>query len=126
MKYLTPLKKAKRLGSARQGTGHWWAQRVSSLALIPLLLWVVYALVALSPLNYAGTVHFLSRSVNAVLSTLLLGSMFYHGYLGIQVVIEDYIHCEVSKFSLLVFLKLASIFAAVASIFAIFSIYFAG
>ena len=126
MKMIAPLKKAKALGSAKEGTGHWWAQRVSAIALIFLVLWFVYAVMSIVPVHYASVIQFLHMPLNAVLLILLLVSIFYHGYLGIQVVIEDYVHTECCKYTLLISLKLASIFAAVASVFVIFSIYIKG
>ena len=123
MKMINPLKKAKALGSAKDGTGHFWAQRVSAVALIFLIGWFVYAI---APVQYSSVVMFLHKPHNVVLLMLLLVATFYHGYLGIQVVIEDYIHGHALKLFLLVFLKLASIVAVVATTFTLFSIYIPG
>lgn len=123
---VTPLKKAKALGSAKEGVGHWLAQRISSVALIFLTLWLVYSVLAIMPVEYRGAVEFLHKPHNAILLILLMAANFYHGYLGIQVVIEDYIHSEFWKMFWLVLLKLASVFAAAASIFVILSIYLKG
>ena len=126
MKMVTPLKKAKALGSAKDGTGHFWAQRVSAVALIFLIGWFVYAALAIAPVQYASVVMFLHKPHNVVLLMLLLIATLYHGYLGIQVVIEDYIHDHALKYFLLVFFKLASIVAVVATVFTLFSIYIPG
>lgn len=126
MRYLTPLKKAKQLGSAKLGVEHWWTLRVSSIALIFLVGWFIYAGVHLTPLQYDTTLVFLREPLNALLAILLILTTFYHGYLGIEEVIVDYVHCECAKFGLLIFLKLASVFAAAAGLFSIFTIYFLG
>ena len=125
MDVITPLKKAKGLGSAKDGVSHWWGQRVSAIALIFLTSWLVYAAYALLPMNYATAIIFLDKPHNALLLILLISSIFYHGFLGIQVVIEDYIHCPCMKYGLLIGLKLASIFAVVATAFITISIYLA-
>ncbi len=125
MKMVAPLKQVKGLGSAKDGTGHWWSQRISALALIFLIGWFVYAACALIPLSYTSAIIFLDQPHNALLLIILIASIFYHGYLGMQVVIEDYIHSHYAKYSLLIGLKLASLFAVVASVFTIFSIYLA-
>lgn len=125
MNLIAPLKKAKGLGSAKDGVGHWWGQRVSAVALIFLVGWLIYAASTLLPLNYVTAILFLDKPHNAFLMILLICSIFYHGFLGIQVVIEDYIHCPCMKYGLLIGLKLASIFAVVATTFIIVSIYLA-
>lgn len=126
MKLVTPIKKAKQLGSAKSGFSHWWAQRVSAVALIFLIGWALYAAYALTPLEFNTVSQFFALPLNALVAILLLGTLFYHGYLGIQVVIEDYVHCECAKIGLLIGLKLASIFAAAAGIFSVITIYFLG
>lgn len=125
MDLIAPLKKAKGLGSAKDGVGHWWAQRISAIALTFLVSWVVYAASTLLPMSYATAIIFLDKPHNAILLFLLISSIFYHGFLGIQVVIEDYVHCPCMKYGLLIGLKLASIFAVVATTFIIISIYLA-
>lgn len=125
-KMTTPLKNAKGLGSAKDGTGHFWSQRVSAVALIFLVVWFVYAALSIAPVQYSSVVMFVHKPHNVVLLMLLLLASFYHGYLGIQVVIEDYIHGHALKLFLLVFLKLASIVAVAATIFTLFSIYIPG
>lgn len=126
MSTIHPLKKAKALGSAKDGTGHWLNQRISAVALLFLIAWVVYAVLAIAPMDAGRVIEFLHQPYNAILLILLMSAVFYHGYLGIQVVIEDYIHAEGFKIFLLVFLKLASLFAVVSSTFVIFSIYLKG
>ncbi len=99
----TPLGKVLGLGAAREGTGHWWSQRVTAVALIPLSFWLVYSLISLAGMEHAAVMGWLQNPLNAVLFVLFLGALFYHSFLGIQVVVEDYVHVTWLKVSLLVF-----------------------
>lgn len=96
------LSKAKGLGSAHHGVGHWWLQRMTAVALVPLTLWFMYSLVAamLSP-NVLRVAEWFSSPFNAILMVILLGATFVHAKLGVQVVVEDYVKCPVSKYALL-------------------------
>jgi len=106
-------------GSAKTGTGHWWAQRVTAVALVPLMLWFVVALIMLAGAGYEATVHFLGSPVVATLMVLLLATGFYHGALGLTVVIEDYVHTEGVKIALILLVKFAAAVLGLGSIFAI-------
>ena len=86
----TPLSKVKGLGSAKEGTGHFWHQRLTSLLLIPLVLWVGFSLAAL-PVDHATLVGWIEQPWVAVALVLLVIVVFYHAQLGLQVIIEDYI-----------------------------------
>ena len=99
--YRTPLARAKGLGSAKTGVGTWIAERVSSVALIPLTLWGVYSALVIARSGYEGGVAWLQNPLNAVLLSLLLGVSFHHMHLGMRVIIEDYIHKPSSKVLLL-------------------------
>lgn len=92
MSLRNPLAKARGLGSAKDGTAHWWAQRVSAIALVPLVLYVLYLLVSLAGADYATVRLTIAQPVNALLLILFIGTAFWHARLGLQVVIEDYIH----------------------------------
>jgi succinate dehydrogenase / fumarate reductase membrane anchor subunit len=96
------LSKARGLGSAKHGVMHWWLQRVTAVALIPLTIWFMTALVSvmISP-DILVVARWFAAPSHALLITLLLVAMFYHAKLGLQVVIEDYIHCPCKKFTLL-------------------------
>jgi succinate dehydrogenase / fumarate reductase membrane anchor subunit len=89
---INPLARARGLGSARRGTGHWFSQRATAVLLIFLLGWGVYAAVALAGAGYAEAHAFVAHPVNAALLLLLLISLLWHAMLGLQVVIEDYVH----------------------------------
>lgn len=99
--YRTPLSRARGLGSAKHGVEHWIAERVSSIALAPLSLWAVWAVLKVAPQGYEGAMSFVGEPVNAVLALLFLTVSFHHMKIGLQVVIEDYIHKPASKFALL-------------------------
>jgi succinate dehydrogenase / fumarate reductase membrane anchor subunit len=101
MSMRSPLGRVRGLGSAREGVGHWWAQRMTSLALVPLALWFVAALVGLTGADYATARDWIATPVPAALLVLLIVATFYHGALGLQVIIEDYVHHEGAKLSLL-------------------------
>jgi succinate dehydrogenase / fumarate reductase, membrane anchor subunit len=90
----TPIARARGLGSAREGSGHWKLQRLTALANVPLVLWFVFSAMALAGSSYAEIVAWLSSPVSATLMILLIASTFYHARLGVQVVIEDYVHHE--------------------------------
>ena len=86
----TPLSRVKGLGSAREGTSHFWHQRLTSLLLIPLVLWIGFSVAAL-PLEHATLVEWVGQPLVTVALVLLVIAVFYHAQLGLQVVIEDYI-----------------------------------
>jgi succinate dehydrogenase / fumarate reductase membrane anchor subunit len=122
----SPLGRAIGLGSAKEGVEHWWTQRVTAVALIVLGLWFAASLVAHVGADRASVLAWLHAPVPAILALLLLIAVFYHGALGLQVVIEDYVHAEWLKVSSLVAMRLVSFGLAVAGIFAVLRIAFGG
>lgn len=120
------LGRVRGLGSTREGVHHWWAQRMSAVALLPLSLWFVYSLITLTGSDYAAFHAWASEFGNAVFTVLLLVSMFHHAQLGLQVVIEDYVHSEVWKMGLLLFVKYGAVVFAASGIFAVLKISLAG
>lgn len=90
----TPLGRVRGLGSARSGTHHWWMQRVTSIALIPLTVWFAVAVIGLAGAGYEASVAFVANPINAVLLLLLVGVTLHHLANGLQVVIEDYVRAE--------------------------------
>ena len=92
MSMTNPLARARGHGSAKSGVHHWFAQRASAVLLIVLTAWLVYAAFALAGADHAAAVGFLARPVNAALAILLVVTLLYHAMLGLQVVIEDYVH----------------------------------
>jgi succinate dehydrogenase / fumarate reductase, membrane anchor subunit len=126
MSFRTPLGRARGLGSSRQGTSHWLAQRVTAIALIPLSLWFVISLLIHIRADFVTALIWLHSPVVSVSSMLLLGTVFYHAYLGLQMVIEDYLHDEWLKMGALVSVKFICVLLAAAGIFAILHIAFGG
>lgn len=124
MSLRTPIGRVLGLGAAKEGAGHWWAQRVSSIALVLLGLWLVGALVALGDYGYASVVGFIARPLNAVLLVLLIGTSVYHSQLGVQVVVEDYIPHHATKIVVMLLLNFLHVVLAVLGIFAILRIAF--
>ena len=122
----TPLGRARGLGSAKEGVSHWWAQRVTAVALVPLVIWFVILVIRLPHADYEQAITWLAYPINNVLLVLLLGCVFYHTVLGLQVVIEDYVHTEGLKIITLLVVKFTAIVLAASAIFAVLSIAFGG
>ena len=117
-----PLGRVLGLGTAKDGTDHWWAQRVSGVALVLLGLWFVISLAMLPTLGYTAVIDFIGRPLNTVLLALLTLTVAYHSNLGVQVVIEDYVHGHGLKIFSLVLSRFAHIFVAVVAGYAILRI----
>jgi succinate dehydrogenase / fumarate reductase, membrane anchor subunit len=124
MSLRSPLGRVLGLGSAKDGTGHWWAQRVSAVALIPLTLWFMFSLLALPALDYATVRAWLSFPVSGFLAMLLVAVLTYHSYLGTIEVIEDYVHSAGTKLLSLLLLRFVHVLVGGASIFAIMRVAF--
>ncbi len=122
----TPLARVRGLGSAKGGTSHWWAQRLSSLAMIPLTVWFVASVVAMAGADHAAMQAWIASPLVAGLLILLVVATFYHGYLGLQVVIEDYVHHEGVKIASIVAVKGLAILLSLSAILSILSILFQG
>jgi succinate dehydrogenase / fumarate reductase membrane anchor subunit len=120
----SPLGRVLGAGSARDGTVHWWAQRVSAVALIPLTLWFFWSLLLLPNLDYATVRTWLAVPLSALLAVLLVAVTAYHSYLGTNVVVEDYVHAHAAKLFLVVLLRFLYVLCAGAGIFAILRIAF--
>lgn len=125
MELRSDLGKVRGLGSSHHGTGHWLAQRLSGIALIPLVLWFVFSVVGLIGADLATTEAWVTAHFNPMLLMLLSAALFYHAHLGLQVVVEDYVHGEVPKTVLLVLIKLGAIFLGASCIFAVAKLTFA-
>jgi succinate dehydrogenase / fumarate reductase, membrane anchor subunit len=122
----TPLGRAIGLGSAKEGVSHWWAQRVAAVALVPLTLWFAGALIAHLGASRAALLRWLHHPGPAILMLLLLGTMFHHMALGLQVVIEDYVEPRWIRLAAVVLMKFIVYAVAVAGVFAVLRIAFGG
>lgn len=126
MNFRTPLSRARGLGSAKSGAHHWWMQRVTAVALVPLSIWFVASLIVLATADHATVVEWLRSPLVAILCCALVVATFYHGQLGMQVVLEDYVHAEALKLAGILILNLASLLLAATCLFAVLSIAFGG
>ena len=124
MSLRSPLGQARGLGSAKDGVGHWWVQRLTAIALIPLSLWFVYSLARFPLSDYATMVAWIKSPLVAVMLVLFFAAMFWHAALGVQVVIEDYVGNEGVKLVGIVLSKFALYALGVASVFAVLKIAF--
>jgi succinate dehydrogenase / fumarate reductase membrane anchor subunit len=118
----SPLGRAIGLGSAKEGVEHWVVQRVTAVALVPLALWFVIAVIELVGADFDTMQDWVGRPLPAILLVLLLIATFYHAALGLQVVIEDYVHGELARLGLVMFARLACIALAVAGVVAVLTL----
>jgi succinate dehydrogenase / fumarate reductase, membrane anchor subunit len=122
----TPLARARGLGSAKAGVHHWWAQRLTAIALIPLVVWFAISLVMMSGAEYEVVRAWIGSPVVMVLLILTIAVGLHHAQLGIQVVIEDYVHSDGIKLALIVVVRFLAVFVGLAAIVAILNIGFGG
>ena len=118
------LRHARGMGSAKEGTHHWLAQRVTALALLPLTFWLVFSLVTLSLEGHLEFITWLSSPISGTLMILFLLVSFHHGQLGIQVVVEDYISNITIRRTLLILTKFISYLLATLGIVSVLRIIF--
>lgn len=123
MKLRTPLGKVRGLGSAKHGLEHWWAQRLTALALVPLSIWFVVSMMRLAALDHADLSYWLSSPLNSALLIFLVFALFHHAQLGIQVVIEDYVHSEFEKIGSLLLIKFLALFCVLISVLSIIKVF---
>ncbi len=119
----TPLSRVRLLGSAKDGTAKFIMQRVTALALIPLLLWFVSSIIFyIHKADHAALVSWIASAWNSELLILLLINLFYHTVIGLQEVIEDYVHSHYMKLFMIIFIKFFFIIIGLASILAVLKI----
>lgn len=121
-----PLERAINHGAAGSGVHHWWAQRFSAILLVPLTIWLVWTLAVVAGADYAAARDWIGSPWNASMAILLVGSTFYHARLGVQVVIEDYVHQRALEVALQILVAIAALAGALVSIIAILKVAFTG
>ena len=120
----TPLGRVRGLGSAKEGVDHWWLQRLTAAAQVPLVLWFIISLASMAGASHDEVVAWLSHPVVTVLTVLLVFSLYYHAKLGLQVGIEDYVSGEGRKLIALTLMKFGIILAGSSSLLAVLKIAF--
>ena len=124
--FKTPLAKVRGLGSAKSGTHHWWVQRLTAIANIPLTIFVLVSFAANAGESFEGWRQWMQQPVVAVLLMLFVANLFYHMKLGLQVFIEDYISAHGKKLLVLTAISFACIFMGSLSVFSILTIALGG
>lgn len=122
--YRTPLSRARGLGAAKLGAGHWISERVSSIALVPLTLWAAYGVLRLAAGDYAIAVRWVSDPLNATLLALTFVVAFWHMHSGMRVVVEDYIEKTLTRSALLILNLFVCGLAGALAVFSILKVAF--
>ena len=117
--FRTPLKKARNLGSSKSGVEHWWTQRVTAVALVALGVWFVVTVLLLMHADYATARATIARPWNALLMIAFLIATFWHAVLGLQVVVEDYVHTRWKAVSLMLAIRFLAVLGTLASVLAV-------
>lgn len=120
------LGRVRHLGSAKEGSHHWWGQRLTAIALVPLSIWFVFAILSLLGADYGAYKEWISSPENTLMMVLLIGALFHHLQLGLQVVVEDYVHGESGKVTLLILNKLVAYLLAATCILSVLKVAFGG
>jgi succinate dehydrogenase / fumarate reductase membrane anchor subunit len=118
----SPLGRVLGLGSAKEGVQHWWMQRITAIALVPLAIWFVIAALGMIGADRAAMVAWMHSPMSPVFAILLIVAAIYHMALGLQVVIEDYIHSEGWKLGLIIVMRLWCIVLAARGIIAVLTL----
>ncbi len=124
MEMRSPLGRARGLGSTKDGVAHWWAERVTAVALVPLTLWFVVSVVALVGADYAAYKAWVGMPGNAVLLVLLIVTLFHHTQLGLTVIVEDYVHGEAAKVVSLMAIKFTVVLLGASCVLAVLRVSF--
>ena len=122
MSLRTPLATAKGTGSAKEGTGHFWHQRLTAIALIPMVIWFCFSLASLPTLDYDSVRGWLASPMSAILMISALIALFYHAALGLQVVIEDYVSDRGVRAACIIAVHLLCVLLAITGVFSVLKI----
>jgi succinate dehydrogenase / fumarate reductase membrane anchor subunit len=126
MSLRSPLGRVRGQGAAHDGVHHWWLQRLTSVALVPLTVWFVVSLLALPSLGHATLLAWMSQSSTALLLILFVLVAAWHSQLGLRVVVEDYVHGAGMRTLSLVLITFAHVLLAAAGVFAVLRVAFGG
>ncbi|HEX4388694.1 MAG TPA: succinate dehydrogenase, hydrophobic membrane anchor protein [Steroidobacteraceae bacterium] len=126
MSLANPLRRVLGTGSAKSGVEHWWLQRLTSIALVPLSVWFVVSLLALPSFEHATVIAWMGQSWTALLLILLVLVGAWHSQLGVRVIVEDYVHHPGAKTLTLVLLGFVHVLVAAAGVFAVLKVAFGG
>ena len=124
MSLVTPLNRVLGLGTAKGAAEHWWSQRLTAVALLPLGLWFAVSLATLPNFDYATVASWVQRPVTSILLILFVAAVGYHSFLGVQVVIEDYVAGKASRAAALMASAFAHTGLAAAAVFAVLKVAF--
>ncbi|MEK9672300.1 MAG: succinate dehydrogenase, hydrophobic membrane anchor protein [Rhodospirillaceae bacterium] len=124
MEMRSPLSRVRGLGAAHEGAHHWWAQRLTGVALVPLTIWFVCQAAQLIGGDLPAMKSWLATGQNAVLMIALIIALFHHAQLGLQVVIEDYVHSEGAKMVSILLVKLGAVFLGILNTYAVLKLVF--
>lgn len=121
----TPLSEVKGLGSAKEGTSHFWAQRLTAIALVPLVIWLCFSVAALPGMDYVSVREWLSSPMTTIMIILFVAVAAYHSRLGLQVIIEDYVPGHAGRTVAIIAVTFAAAILAVVGVFSALRIAFA-
>jgi succinate dehydrogenase / fumarate reductase membrane anchor subunit len=123
----TPLKVARGLGSSKSGVRHWWVQRVTAIALVPLSIWFLFLLGGmLHAANYPAVMAMVAQPVHAMFLIVFSVCLFWHGALGLQVIIEDYVHTRWLEVTLQIALRFGALLGVLACVMAVIALWLTG
>jgi len=124
MKFRSPMARARGLGSANDGLGHWWLQRLTAIGLIPLVLWFVISIISLAGQSHEQAVMWMSSPMHGILLSIFLVTSLYHANLGLQAVFEDYVQARWLQISARVLVGFAAVFLGFSGVFALLGLAF--
>ena len=121
-----PMKVARRLGSSKSGVHHWWLQRVTAVALVPLSIWFLFLMGGVLHADYPMVLAAIAQPVHAIFLIVFVVCLFWHGALGLQVVIEDYVHTRWLETTLQIALRFGALLGALAAVMAVLAVWLTG
>ena len=122
----TPLKVARGLGSSKTGVHHWWVQRVTAIALVPLSIWFLFLMRDVLYAGYPTVLAMIAQPVHAIFLIVFVVCLFWHGALGLQVIIEDYVHTRWLETTLQIALRFGALLGALAGVMAVLAVWLTG